>query len=68
MLINSFIEYISSEKKYSKHTVLAYQNDVLEFQIFCINEFEDDDLIKVNYSQVRSWIVSLVDSEISIEL
>ncbi|MFT4683809.1 MAG: integrase/recombinase XerC [Flavobacteriales bacterium] len=65
MLINSFIEYISFEKKYSKHTVLAYQNDVLEFQNFFINEFEDDDLIKVNYSQVRSWIVSLVDSEIS---
>lgn len=65
MLLKSFIEYISFEKKYSKHTVLAYKNDVLEFQNFYLTKFEENDLSKVNYSQVRSWIVNLVDSGIS---
>jgi integrase/recombinase XerC len=65
MFIKSFIEYISFEKKYSKHTVLAYNRDILEFQDFCIQEFQDDNLSLVNYSQVRSWIVNLVDADIS---
>lgn len=65
MLLKSFIEYISFEKKYSKHTVLAYENDIFEFQKFCLTKFKDNDLSKVNYSQVRSWIVNLVDLEIS---
>ena len=65
MLLKSFIEYISFEKKYSKHTILAYKNDILEFQNFCLTKFKDNDLSKVNYPQVRSWIVNLVDSGIS---
>ncbi len=65
MLLKSFIEYISFEKKYSKHTILAYKNDILEFQNFCLTKFKDNDLSKVNYPQVRSWIVNLVGSGIS---
>jgi integrase/recombinase XerC len=64
-MINSFLEYLTLEKKYSKHTVLAYQNDVLTFFEFCQQEFEIDSLIEVDYVQVRSWIVKLVDQGIS---
>ena len=65
MLIKSFIDYISFEKKYSKHTIVAYQNDLSEFKEFCTHEYQDDNLSAVNYPQIRSWIVSLVNSEIS---
>ena len=65
MIINSFLEYLSLEKKYSKHTLVAYQNDLKSFQKFCVLEYDTDDLISVQYSQLRSWIVSLVNSEIS---
>lgn len=64
-MINSFLEYLTLEKKYSKHTVLAYQNDVSTFFEFCKQEFEIDSLIAVEYVQVRSWIVKLVDQGIS---
>jgi len=63
--IKSFIEYLSFEKKYSEHTIIAYQNDLKSFQQFCKQEFNDDNLIEVNYSQIRSWIVSLVESGVS---
>ena len=65
MPIKSFIDYLSFQKKYSAHTITAYQNDLKTFQKFCIQEYQDDNLLSVNYPQIRSWIVSLVDAEIS---
>jgi integrase/recombinase XerC len=53
------------EKNYSQHTVIAYINDIGFFESFLSNEFEDDNLILVNYNQIRSWIVSLSDDGIS---
>ena len=65
MSIKSFIDYLSFEKKYSAHTITAYQNDLKNFQEFCIQEYQDENLLSVNYQQIRSWIVSLVDAGIA---
>jgi len=65
MPIKSFLDYILLEKKYSQHTVTAYKNDITSFQGFCINEFGSEDIVNVNYAQIRNWIVSLVNSGIS---
>ncbi len=65
MLINSFLDYLLNEKKYSKHTIIAYEKDLNDFQLFCISECEDQSITSVNYSQIRSYIVSLVNLEIS---
>uniref|UniRef100_UPI0040485E31 tyrosine-type recombinase/integrase n=1 Tax=Polaribacter sp. TaxID=1920175 RepID=UPI0040485E31 len=65
MLINSFLDYLIFEKKYSKHTVTAYQNDLQTFMTYCESIYGDGDLLLINYSQIRSWIVSLVDAGIS---
>lgn len=61
MPLQKFIDYISLEKNYSSHTAKAYEDDVKAFKDFCLQEFGDDNLIAINYSQIRSWIVSLVD-------
>lgn len=63
--ITSFIEYLSYEKKYSEHTTIAYQNDLKSFQQFCKQKFDDNNLVDMNYTQIRSWIVSLVESGVS---
>jgi integrase/recombinase XerC len=60
-----FLEYIELEKKYSKHTVLAYKNDLTAFQDFCKTQDQWIELTTVVYAQIRSWIVFLVDSGIS---
>ncbi len=65
MPIHSFLEYISLEKKYSPHTVKAYNDDIRAFQLFCNTNFNSDDIVAVNYAQIRSWIVELVDAGIS---
>lgn len=61
----SFKDYLQKEKNYSLHTVTAYTNDLSEFGFFLKQDFDQDSLEDVNYSQIRSWIVSLVDADIS---
>jgi integrase/recombinase XerC len=62
---NRFHDYLLLEKNYSKHTVTAYLNDIGFFEAFLSGQYDDANLIKVNYSQIRSWIVSLSDDGIS---
>lgn len=65
MRIQKFIDYLLLEKKYSPQTVVAYQKDIEAFQLFLTHEFTDTEVSKANYSQIRSWIVQLVDRTIS---
>ena len=61
----AFSDYLLLEKKYSPHTVTAYLNDIMFFELFNKSRFEQENIEQVNYSQIRSWIVSLVDQNIS---
>jgi len=62
---DAFRDYLQLEKKYSLHTINAYLNDITYFELFNKEHFEQDTIEHVNYSQIRSWIVSLVDDSIS---
>ncbi|CAM3638421.1 integrase [Flavobacterium saliperosum S13] len=61
----AYRDYLQKEKNYSPHTLMAYLNDVAEFESFLKVHDADSVLETVNYSQVRSWIVSLVENGIS---
>jgi len=65
MSIPHFIEYLSFEKKYSPHTTKAYHDDLNSFQAFCNTTFDSQRITDVNYSQIRSWIVEMVNQNIS---
>lgn len=65
MSIESFISYLSLEKNYSPHTTKAYHNDIVEFENFCRQQFNLEDIAQVSYNLIRSWIVSLVESGVS---
>ena len=62
--IISFVEYLSKEKKYSNHTITAYEKDLLEFKDFVEVEFKCS-LNEVQYNLIRAWIVSLVEGGVS---
>jgi len=64
MYLSDFKNFIESEKKYSKHTVSAYVNDLEEFNKFLkINSVKLNE--KLNYSFVRQWIVELSENGLS---
>ncbi|MCM5661618.1 tyrosine-type recombinase/integrase [Galbibacter mesophilus] len=65
MPFQKFIDYLQLEKNYSKHTILAYQKDLESFLEFNQTHFEENSIQQVNYSQIRSWIVSLVEEGLS---
>jgi integrase/recombinase XerC len=62
---DAFRDYLQLEKKYSPHTVNAYLNDIHFFESFNKNQFDQENIDKANYNQIRTWIVSLVDDNIS---
>ncbi len=65
MSLIRFISYLSLEKKYSVHTVTAYQKDIEAFELFCKGELGLNNIDDLEYPLIRNWIVSLVDSKIS---
>lgn len=64
-MIDSFLKYLSFEKRYSNHTTLAYRKDLEQFQEFLETEFEITDLSHASHPALRGWIVSLVDQGIT---
>ena len=65
MSLKAFSDYLLLEKKYSKHTVLAYNTDLEMFQEFLDEEHNSEDISNIGYSEIRQWIVELVNSGIS---
>lgn len=61
----AFADYLYKEKNYSLHTVSAYRNDLTAFEVFVKENFEQESLLEVHYTQIRSWIVSLVEAGLS---
>ncbi|WP_282121776.1 tyrosine-type recombinase/integrase [Algibacter mikhailovii] len=65
MSFKSFTDYLLLEKNYSKLTVKAYNNDLNTFLDFVKTSYEVNTINDVNYAQIRSWIVSLVETKLS---
>ena len=66
MLKNKFITYLSSEKRFSQHTVKSYTTDLNQFTSFLADEFQIiDDINDVNFQIIRTWIASLLEKGIS---
>ena len=65
MPFTSFLNYLSLEKNYSKHTLIAYHKDLLGFREFALSEFDFSEVNNVSYPIIRSWIVKLVGDGVS---
>jgi len=63
--INSFLEYLLLEKKYSRHTITAYRNDLHSLSRFCQQTYHDKDIESIHYAQIRSWVIHLAESKIT---
>jgi len=63
-MIDSFLKHLQFEKRLSRHTVLAYQNDLRQLQHFLKLSFDLDNIAVTDYNMVRSWIVNLIESGI----
>jgi integrase/recombinase XerC len=60
-MFDKFIAYLKFEKRYSEHTLKAYERDLNDFLVYAdikaINEFST-----LSASYIRSWIVYLIEN------
>ena len=62
MSITSFLNYISLEKNGSNHTTKAYRKNLEAFKNFLSSLDSAIRIENVSYSEIRSWIVFLIES------
>ncbi len=60
--IAKFIEHLKFEKRYSPHSLIAYEGDLKHWLLFLHSEYEVSALNEVNASFIRSWLVSLMEA------
>jgi len=63
--INSYIDYLEYEKRYSQHTISAYKKDIIQFFDYIQDQFEVDIESEVNEQMIRSWLAQLMDEGLS---
>jgi integrase/recombinase XerC len=63
--IQSFINYLKFEKRYSAHTIRSYHDDLVQFFDFLDTQFGKLTLKEISSSFVRSWLASLKDDDIT---
>jgi integrase/recombinase XerC len=64
-MTESFLHYITFEKRYSKHTVSSYAGDLNQFVSFLSRTYGITDPAEAGHAMVRAWVVSLRDNGIS---
>ena len=63
--IQSFLSYIEYERRYSKHTIESYRNDLEQFGLYLKSEYQKDDMELASHLEIRSWIVQMMEKEIT---
>ncbi len=62
---DAFLDYLIYERRMSPHTCNAYKNDLDQFVQFCNTMVGDFDIKGVDAKLIRSWIIYLMENEIS---
>jgi len=66
MIQNKFITYLSSEKRFSEHTIKSYATDLKQFTSFLSSEFQIIyEINEISFQIIRTWIASLLEKGIN---
>jgi integrase/recombinase XerC len=60
-IIQPFLDYLKFEKRYSKHTVISYETDLVSFFDYIITQYGETPLSQLSHIYIRSWLASLKD-------
>jgi len=65
LMINSYLKYLQTEKRYSSHTILSYETDLCQFSDF-LHQIDSSITIEQATSKtIRGWMVLLIEKKIS---
>jgi integrase/recombinase XerC len=57
--LTDFIQYLRFEKRYSAHTLTAYQKDLEQFRDFLSKEFALTELSSITHFHIRGWLAGM---------
>lgn len=57
--LNSFLDYLQFEKRYSRHTLIAYQGDLEQFYKYLKEQFDQPSLDQITAGMVKSWLATI---------
>ncbi len=61
-MLDSFLDYLTTQKRFSEHTCLAYRKDIEQFLEFT-GIASKSDIREVNSKVIRGWMVDLIDND-----
>ena len=61
--IEEFVVHATTVKRYSPHTITAYNADLLQFAAFIAEKYSPTSIIEVGHLVVRAWVVSFMRNE-----
>ncbi len=61
MIDKKFLNFLQFEKRYSLHTIIAYETDLTQFKDFVKSNYSIDDLSSANHHIIRSWMVNQIE-------
>lgn len=61
--LQSFFNYIEFEKRYSKHTLESYRNDLLQFETYL--KPVQKEVYQAIHIDIRNWMVSMMEQKIT---
>lgn len=61
----SFLQYLAREKRYSNHTIIAYRNDLAQFQIYLHHQYGLHNILDATAPMIRSWLAQSVSEGLS---
>jgi len=59
-----FISYLQHEKRYSPHTILAYDTDLKQYLTFLQQQYQITNPSEASHFIIRSWVVSLMENKL----
>jgi integrase/recombinase XerC len=65
MPVTRFLKYLQFEKRFSAHTITAYENDLRQFFEYLDKQYKIVEPKEITHFFIRSWIVSLMDVKTS---
>jgi integrase/recombinase XerC len=60
-VIQSFLDYLRFEKRYSRHTLISYETDLTSFFAYLSTQYGETPLNELSHIYIRSWLASLKD-------
>lgn len=61
--VGNFLQHIEREKRFSRHTVIAYKKDLEQFVVYITEGLEISALEEIDHHDIRSWIISILEDQ-----